>query len=85
MTRQSPSVAIVEGIADVEGVAPTELGFRLHDYIDTTAIEKLGAHDSEWTLRFTVAHHAVEIESGGTFRVDGNEYEWGQISDNSHR
>ena len=85
MTRQSLSVAIIEAIADVEGEAPTELDYRLHDYIDTTAIEKLGAHGGDWTLRFTVADHVVLIESGGTFSVDGNEYEWKEDSQESKR
>ena len=83
MNRQSLSVAIAEAIADVEGVAPTELDYSLHDYIDVTAIDKLAAHDSDWSLQFTVADHAVKIESDERIVVDGIEYQWNDRRESS--
>lgn len=73
----SPSISfgIIEALAEVEGTNPTELGYTLHDYIDTDAIDSLNVGGSEeWYLRVKVADHTVTVDSDGFITVDGTEY-----------
>lgn len=63
---------VVRALADVEGCAPHELQFALHDFVDTTAIERLAAMEGvEWSLSFDVPGHEVGIDSDGRVVVDG--------------
>jgi|AntRauTorcE11898_2_1112593.scaffolds.fasta_scaffold00038_26 hypothetical protein len=62
---------IVRALATVECCAPHELQFALHDYVDTTAIERLAAmDDAEWSLSFDVPDHVVAVHSDGRIVVD---------------
>lgn len=70
-------VAIVEGIAEKEGIDPTDLGYSLQQYIDTDVLEALdatGGRKGEWRLRFRVADHTVTVDSEERVLIDGSEY-----------
>lgn len=67
-------VALLEAIADVEGVDVTDLSFSLADYINTEAVAGLSAGAAgEWRLTFVVADHTVVLESAGFVTVDGHQ------------
>lgn len=69
-------IAVVESIAEHEGVDPLDLDFTLEEYIATDALEALAAKPhSEWSLRFTVDGHAVEIDSEAGIVVDGTRFD----------
>jgi hypothetical protein len=68
----SPTVEIVEAIADAKSVDPDELNTPLQASIDTDAIESLAAHDTaSWTLSFELPNHNVTVTSDGLILVDG--------------
>ncbi len=64
----SPSLAVVEAIADLAGVESIDLadeaGIVLYDYIDPDALDALvaGAHDTELDLSVTIAGYDVRID-----------------------
>lgn len=64
-TETSPSVAVLEAIAAVEGVSPTDLhtdhNITLYDSVDLEALDALLTHDSEVTVSFTVDDYRVHI------------------------
>lgn len=69
-------IEVVECIAQHEGVDPLDLDFALEEYIDTDALEALaGKPHSEWSLRFTVNGHTVEIDSEAGIVVDGTRFD----------
>ncbi len=69
------TTAVVEALAEAEGVEPTKTDFNLYDHIDPDAVHNLYEHDSgEWELRYDVNGHEVYMDSGGVIMVDGNEY-----------
>lgn len=67
----SLSTTIVTAIADVQDEDPTSLGFALHDYFDTDALDSLFAPKLDGTAReggrltFTVPGHTVTVTSDG--------------------
>lgn len=69
-------VDVVRAIANYEGVPVTELGFSLHDHIDTEALERLNRlDDARWTVRFEVDDHHVVVRDDRTIWIDGYEFE----------
>lgn len=67
-TDLSPSLAVVEAIADVAGVESVDLadetGIVLYDYVDPDALDALvaGPHEVEVDLTLTVAGYDVRID-----------------------
>ncbi|MFO8116333.1 MAG: HalOD1 output domain-containing protein [Halorubrum sp.] len=65
---RTPSLAIVEAIADLTGVEPGALahdaGIVLYDHVDPDAIDTLVAHhpDSGVDLSFTVDEYDVRVD-----------------------
>lgn len=61
------SEAVVDAVAAAEGVEPTELTARLHDSIDTDALDRLYESATErgedLRLAFTFGEYEVVIES----------------------
>jgi len=77
IVARSPSLALVEAIADARGVDPLQLDFTLHDYIDNDALDSLiDGPDGDWELEFTVVDHTLRVNSKGLITVDGNQYHW---------
>jgi len=69
---ESPTIDIVQAIADAKGVDPIELDTPLEEHIATGAIELLASHDSaSWTLSFELPNHNVTVTSDGLILVDG--------------
>jgi hypothetical protein len=65
------STLLIKAIAEHEGVDPTDLEVRLHDAIDTDALDLLDSHSgSEWQIRFTVGGHVVTVDHERTISVD---------------
>lgn len=62
---------IIEAIADERGEEPSDMGFTLHDYVDTDAIQTLLEHDSSsWVLSFEVEDLEVTVADDGVVHVD---------------
>ena len=55
----SPSIRLVETIAEIEGVDPIELDFVLAEAIDPHALDALLEHDGDVAVEFTVGRHEV--------------------------
>lgn len=71
-TTETVSMAVVDAIASVEGVATTDLEFRLGDYVDPEAIDALATSGSSpWRLEFEVAGNRIEVSHDGTIAVEG--------------
>lgn len=67
------SVAIVNAVADANGVEPLELDIVLEEYIDVESVRQLMAHESSnWTLSFELPENTVTITGNGYIRVDGD-------------
>jgi len=68
---RSLSATIVSAIAEVNGMEPTSLGFALHDYFDTDALDALfapkldGQPREGGRLTFTLPEHEVTVFSDG--------------------
>jgi hypothetical protein len=64
---RSPSLAVVEAIADLAGVAPEalgdETGIVLYDHVDPDALDALVAHrpDGAISLSFSVDEYDVRV------------------------
>lgn len=72
---ESLSIAIVEAIADAEGVDATDLEFSLGSYVDTDALDAfVRGTDADWQVRLTVAGHTVTVGSQQPLSVDGDAY-----------
>lgn len=63
----APSVAVVEAIAELAGVDPTDLsaeGVVLYDHVDPDALDALVAgRDGDIDLSFSVAGYAVGVDT----------------------
>jgi len=57
---------VTAAIADAEGVEPSELDYRLYDYVEPEALELLASRpEDSWTLTFSVPNHEVTVTDGG--------------------
>jgi hypothetical protein len=74
-------LVVIGAIAEVEDVAPHELGYTLHEHVSPEAIRGLaeGAYDG-WELTFTVPDHEVTVEADAGVYVDGELIEDGDRS-----
>jgi hypothetical protein len=57
-----PSEAVIESLADAEGVPPESLPFTLWDYVDPEALDALATADA-CTVHFAVADYEVTVET----------------------
>lgn len=68
---ESLSVQIVESIAEQKGIEPTEISYKLHDYVETDALRLLGQSNFEtWVLTFEVPDARVTVTGTGNVEVD---------------
>jgi len=71
MKRHEVLPKIAESIAEVDERPPHELGYSLHEHIDTEALVSLVcSKQRDWTLTFDVPDHTVEIRGDGQIRID---------------
>jgi len=67
---------VTTAIADAEGVEPSELDYRLYDYVDPDAIEQLASGpQNSWTLTFSVPNHEVTVTDDGRVLVEDERVE----------
>ena len=72
--EQSPIPEIIDAIAEVEGIEPSELDSALYEYIEPEAIQQLASHGTaSWTLSFELPEHQVAVTSDGAVLVDGTQ------------
>lgn len=53
------SIAVVEVIAAIKNVPPTDLMWKLHDHIDPEALDALVDDDSDVSVSFSVDQYQV--------------------------
>lgn len=62
----SPTTAVVKAIADLEGVAPTEvkdeLGFTVYEYVDPDAFDTLVTEGESVSVSVDIADYRVWID-----------------------
>lgn len=60
-------LAVVELLAAKTGTSPEELPYRLHDYVDVDALNRLvSASDSALEVSFTVEEYVVTVDENGS-------------------
>jgi len=60
--NDTTAIRIVEAIAEQKDIEPTELDYRLNDYIETDAIQSLANSDTDaWTLSFECPDGTVTV------------------------
>jgi len=68
--RDEITPAIIEAVAEAEGVEPLDLSYSLNDYIDLDALEMLASRDGiEWWVQFRVKEYTVVIDGEGMIAV----------------
>ena len=73
VSTTNPSQAIIERIADLEGICPTELTPPLYSAVDPDALDALvssPAGESSVSVRFTYKEYDIRITSGGSVSID---------------
>lgn len=70
---QTPSMAIVEAVAEAEGIDPAELP-PMYEIVDSDAVDRLftsydEAEESEAVLSFTHDHWNIFVRGDGEIRV----------------
>lgn len=68
----SLSTTIVSALAEVRGVDSTSLGFSLHDYVDTDALDAIFAPKLDGSLRDGCRMELVFEECSVTIDSDGH-------------
>lgn len=76
MSRPSVNVAILDAVARIEGVAPTDLGQQFAEAVDPDALEALFADGDRsraafLEIQFPFAGHRVVVSSDGSVEIDG--------------
>ncbi|NUB91165.1 hypothetical protein HT576_09045 [Haloterrigena sp. SYSU A121-1] len=67
-SEQSPSLSVVEALATLEGVDPTELDYTLYDHIHPEALDTL-TRSGTVEITFTVDQYTVHIDRSGIVRI----------------
>ena len=71
MTADSPSVAVVQRVADTMGRQPTDLPERLYEAVDPEALDTvLASGDEDVTVRFNFCGFWVRVSGDGTVALD---------------
>lgn len=77
-TKRPPSIALVEAIAAIEDVHPTDVDFFLYESIDPDALDTLFANpkddnettdDNEIVAEFRVDGYVVQVRDNGKITV----------------
>jgi len=69
--NDTTAVQIVEAIADEKNVEPSELDYRLHDYVETDVLRLLARSERDsWTLSFEVPDGDVTVTGEGGIYLD---------------
>ena len=72
----SLSTTIVSALAEVRGVDVASLGFALHDFVDTDALDAIfapkldGTHRDGSRLELTLLDHSIVVYSDGHVVID---------------
>lgn len=67
---------VVDVLADIEGVDPSELTPPVEKCVSTDALQHLAAHSSRsWELSFDFTDHRVTVAGDGWISVDGERTE----------
>jgi len=65
-SNSTPSEAVINAIASLEGVEPTalpvELGTTLYDHVDPDALNTLVTGDNPHTISFIVDEYKIQID-----------------------
>lgn len=69
-----PSIAVVETMAEVHGVEPTELDVTLYDIVDPDALDAifLGGTVGDISVRLQVGRHLVTIRGDGSIQIEAD-------------
>ncbi|UHQ99025.1 hypothetical protein HYG81_25100 (plasmid) [Natrinema zhouii] len=67
-SEQPPSIAIVNALADLEEVDPTELDYTLYDYAYPEALDTL-TQSGNVEITFTVEQYKVHITESGSIHI----------------
>lgn len=77
-SRRPPSTAIIESIAAIEDVQPTDVDFSLYENIDPDALDTLFANpeddeepteEKEVVAEFRVGNYVVQVRENGTITI----------------
>mgnify|MGYP000227023407 CR=1 FL=1 len=69
-------VAVAQALAHADKQSTVDLGYTLHEHVDTDALRALAARpDTTWELTFEVPDHEVTVTSDGIISVDGVRFE----------
>lgn len=68
-TDDSVSRSVVETIAEVEGVSPTELTPPLYEVVDPEALDDLFAASSPGRVEFSYKSYEVTVDGDGVVEV----------------
>lgn len=75
----SLSTTVVSAIAEVRGVDVASLGFALHDYVDTDALDAIfapkldGTRRADSRMELSLMQHTVTIDGDGHIVVTGEQ------------
>ncbi|MDQ2053255.1 HalOD1 output domain-containing protein [Halobellus sp. H-GB7] len=62
----APSIALIEAIADAEGIEATDLsdktGMQLGDYVDLDAVDNLETAESNVTIALHIGEYGIQID-----------------------
>jgi hypothetical protein len=68
-------VDLIEALAETDGMEPSELNYKLSDYMDPEVLAKLDSmKDGIWDLTFRVSDHQVRITHDGRIFINGVQY-----------
>lgn len=67
-SEQPPSIAVVNALAELEEVDPTDLDYTLYDHIHPEALDTL-IQSGPVAVTFTVNQYTVHITESGTIRI----------------
>lgn len=74
-SKTPPSIAVLEALAAIENVHPTDLhaeaGIVLYDNVDLEALDALLNHESDVSVSFTVGNYLILID-GQLLTVSSN-------------
>lgn len=60
-SEKAPSIAVVEAIAAIENVSPTDLSMRLYDYINPNSLDELVDSESGVSVTFSVDQYQIQV------------------------
>ncbi|MFC7213532.1 HalOD1 output domain-containing protein [Saliphagus sp. GCM10025334] len=77
---RTPSMAIIEAIATIEGVDPLETDFTLYEYLDPVALDTLFCSsatdtegENELAAHFEIENYSVTVEADGVLTIEASD------------